>query len=116
MIHKGLLSPGRCLTFDTTGCKAADQILFDTDEQYYDRNDGIQGSCEQILPFNHVVTVEDINTNGQRLEGICGDQGQCYGVFIPCIDKYENQCRYDTRCCNWKQDLEPPAIRIEFSI
>ena len=48
-----------------------------------------------------VVTVEDVDADGQRFERICGNQGQCYGIFIPCIDKCINCCCNNTWHYQW---------------
>ena len=42
-----------------------------------------------IRDSDHIVTVENIDTNGERLEGISGDQCQCHCIFVPGVDKYE---------------------------
>ena len=52
----------------------------------------------------NIVTVENIDTNGERLEGISGDQCQCHCIFVPGVDKYENKRCNDTRCSNRQKD------------
>ena len=57
--------------FDTTGSKTADKVFLDCDKKNNNWYCCKQRGCKQILPFYHVVTVEDRNTDRQRFEDIC---------------------------------------------
>ena len=50
-----------------------------------------------ILPLDHVVAVEDVDTDGQRLNGLGGDQTQRHGVLVPGVDEDKNQGGDDAR-------------------
>jgi len=93
-------------TLDAAGGETAGQVLFDGHEQDHNGNDGEDGSSEQVLPLDDVVAVEDVDAHGQRLDGVGGDQAQCHGVFIPCIDEDEDQGGDDAGGCHRQQDLE----------
>ena len=79
------------LSFDSTGGKTTYQVFFDKHKQNDNRYCGKQWGCEQILPFNHIVAVEDRDTNCQRFEYVCWDQCKCNRIFVPCVDKYKDQ-------------------------
>ena len=93
-------------TLDAAGGEAAGQVLFDGHEQDDNGNNGEDGSSEQVLPFDDVVAVENVDADGQRLDGVSGDQTQCHGVFIPCIDEDEDQGGDDAGSGNGQQDLK----------
>ena len=79
------------LSLDAAGGQTCHQMLFDAQEQDDDRDGGINRGGEQILPLNHVESIENIDTNGDRLQDIRGDQRQCDGIFVPGVDEHENQ-------------------------
>ena len=92
--------------FDTTGSKTADKVFLDCDKKNNNWHCCKQRGCKQILPFHHIVAIEDCNTDCQRFQDICRNQCQSNGIFVPCIDEYENQCSYDTRCCYRQKDAD----------
>ena len=94
------------LTLDATGSQAAGQVLFDGHEQDNNRDDGEDGAGKQILPLNDVVAIEDVDTHGHGLDGIGGNQAQCHGVFIPCVDEDEDQGSDDAGSCHGQKNLE----------
>ena len=94
------------LALDAACGQAAGQVLLDGHEQDDHRDNGEDGSGKQILPLDDVVAVEDIDTHGQRLGSLGGDQAQCHGVFVPGIDENENQGGDDARRCHRQQHLE----------
>ena len=58
------------LALDAAGGKAAGQVLLDGHEHDQHGDDGEEGSGEEVLPLDDVVAVEDVDTDGQRLEGV----------------------------------------------
>ena len=58
------------LPLHSSGRKSGSQILFNPDEQDNDRDVGEQGCGKQVLPFHHVITIEDIDTDRERLDNI----------------------------------------------
>ena len=95
------------LAIDAAGSQTAGQVLFDGHEQDHDGDDGEDGSGEEVLPLDHVVAVEDVDTHGQRLDGVGGDEAQSHGKFIPCVDEYENQGCDDAGSCHRQPEPEP---------
>ena len=71
-------------------------MLFNAHEHDNNRHNGEDRCCKQVLPFDNIVAVEDVDTNSQGLQRIGGDQTQCNGVFVPCIDENEDQGGNDT--------------------
>ena len=86
--------------------ETAGQVLFDGHEQYHHGDDCKDGGCEEILPLDHIVAVENVDANGQRLKGIGGDQAQGHGVFIPGVDENENQGGDNAGGCHGQQNSE----------
>lgn len=66
-------------------------MLFNAQEQDDNGNCCKEGSGEQILPLDHIETVEDVDTYGNGIEDIRRDQGQRNGIFISGINEHENQ-------------------------
>ena len=91
------------LALDTAGGQTAGQVLFDGHKQDDNGNNGEDGACEQVLPLDDVVAVEDVDTHRHGLDGIGGDQAQCHGVFIPCVD--EDQTQQGVGQCHGLHDL-----------
>ena len=54
--------------------KPGDKVLFNTHEEYHNRNGRQQGSSKQILPLNHIEGRELGNTNCDRPIGCSGNQ------------------------------------------
>ena len=92
--------------FDTTGSKTADKVFLDCDKKNNNWHCCKQRGCKQILPFHHIVAIEDCNTDCQRFQDICRNQCQSNGIFVPGVDEYENQGSNDTRCCYRKKDTD----------
>ena len=51
------------LALDATGSQTGSQMLLDAHEQDHDGQDRKQRCCEQVLPLDHVVAVEDVDTS-----------------------------------------------------
>ena len=61
-------------------------MLFNAQEQDNDRDGGKQRRSKQVLPLDEIVAIEDVNTDGNRLEQVVLDQRQCDGVLVPGVD------------------------------
>ena len=57
------MAGGSNSALDAAGGKAGNQVLFDGHEQDDNGNDGEDGACEQVLPLDHVVAGEDVDTD-----------------------------------------------------
>ena len=79
-------------------------MLFNAQEEDDDRNGGKDRCSKQILPLDDVESVEHIDSHGNGLQDVGGNQRQGNGIFVPGIDENEDQGGDDARCSSGQQD------------